>query len=332
MLTPEEIIIKGKEVIAIEGKAVQSLIDKVDEGFIKAVRLISSCKGRVIISGIGKSGIIARKIVSTMNSTGTPALFLHPSDAVHGDVGIMRKEDVVICISNSGDTAEIVRLIPIIKRIGVSIIAMVGKTKSYLADNADVVLNISVDEEACSLNLAPTSSSTATLVMGDALAITLLEERNFTKEDFALFHPGGSLGKRLLMKIEEIMVKGDDVPVTKPETALKDVIITMTKKRLGAACVINDDGKLAGIITDGDLRRELHKSENLSNLCAKDIMSPKPKVIKKNILAASALDIMEQFNITQLIIIDDDNRPIGMTHIHDLVKSGITNHSNGKHE
>ena len=332
MLTPEEIIKKGKDVISIEGKAVLSLIDKVDGEFIKAVRLISQCQGRVIISGIGKSGIIARKIVSTMNSTGTPALFLHPSDAVHGDVGIMRKEDVVICISYSGTTAEMVRLLPIIKRIGVSIISMVGNTNSYLAENSDVVLNIAVEEEACSLNLAPSSSSTATLVLGDALAITLLEDKNFTKEDFAFFHPGGSLGKRLLMKIEDIMTKNEDIPVIKLDTPLKDAILTMTRKRLGATCVTDNDNKLVGIITDGDLRRALQKSENLSNQTARDIMTPKPKVIKKNILAASALDIMEQFNITQLIIIDDDYKPIGMTHIHDLVKSGITNHSSEKQD
>lgn len=330
MLTPEEIIEKGKKVIKIEGNAIQSLVDNVDSEFVKAVRLISDCKGRVIISGIGKSGIIARKIVSTMNSTGTPALFLHPSDAVHGDVGIMRKEDVVICISYSGATTEIVNLIPIIKRIGVKIISMVGNKYSYLAQNSDVVLNIAVDEEACSLNLAPTSSSTATLVMGDALAITLLEDKNFTKEDFALFHPGGSLGKRLLMRIDEIMVKGEDIPIVKINTSLKDTILTMTKKRLGATCVVDFDNKLAGIITDGDLRRVLQRTHDLSTLTAQDIMTSKPKVIKRNILAASALEIMEQYNITQLIIIDENNYPIGMTHIHDLVKSGIG--TNGKQE
>jgi arabinose-5-phosphate isomerase len=324
MLTSEEILKRGKKVIAIEGKTVLSLQERINDQFVKAIKLISNCTGRVIISGIGKSGIIARKIVSTMNSTGTPALFLHPSDAVHGDVGIIRKDDVFICISNSGSTAEMVRLIPIIKRIGVTIIAMVGNTSSYLAEQADVFLDISVEEEACPLNLAPTSSSTATLVIGDALAVTLLEEKNFTKEDFAFYHPAGSLGKRLIMKIEDIMTRGDDVPIVYTGTPLKDTILTMTRKRLGATCVIDQTGKLSGIVTDGDLRRALQNSENLTNLTAKDIMTSEPKVIKSNILAASALTMMEQYNITQLIVIDEQSIPIGMVHIHELVKSGIS--------
>ena len=324
MLTSEEILKRGKKVIDIEGKTVLSLQERINDQFVKAIKLISNCTGRVIISGIGKSGIIARKIVSTMNSTGTPALFLHPSDAVHGDVGIIRKDDVFICISNSGSTAEMVRLIPIIKRIGVTIIAMIGNTNSYLAEQADVFLDISVEEEACPLNLAPTSSSTATLVIGDALAVTLLEEKNFTKEDFAFYHPAGSLGKRLLMKIEDIMTRGDDVPVVGTETPLKDTILTITKKRLGATCVIDKTGKLSGIVTDGDLRRVLQNTENLTNLTAKDIMTSEPKVIKSNILAASALTMMEQYNITQLIVIDEQSKPIGMVHIHELVKSGIS--------
>jgi arabinose-5-phosphate isomerase len=324
MLTTDEILQKGKKVIAIEGKSVLSLQDKINDQFVEAIKLISNCTGRVIISGVGKSGIIARKIVSTMNSTGTPALFLHPSDAVHGDVGIIRKDDVFVCISYSGSTAEMVRLIPIIKRINVKIIAMVGNTNSYLAEQANVVLDISVEEEACPLNLAPTSSSTATLVIGDALAVTLLEEKNFTKEDFAFYHPAGTLGKRLLMKIEDIMIRGEDVPIVNTETHLKDIILTITRKRLGATCVIDQTGKLCGIITDGDLRRTLQNAESLTNFTAKDIMTSEPKVIKGNILAASALTIMEQYNITQLIVIDDKYKPIGMVHIHELVKSGIS--------
>lgn len=325
MLTPEEILKRGKKVIEIEGKTVLSLEERINDQFVKAIKLISNCSGRVIISGVGKSGIIARKIVSSMNSTGTPALFLHPSDALHGDAGIIRKDDVIICISYSGSTAEMVRLIPIIKRIGVKIIAMIGNINSYLAEQADVFLDISVEEEACPLNLAPTSSSTATLVIGDALAVTLLEEKNFTKEDFAFYHPEGSLGKRLLMKIEDIMVRGEDVPIVNIKTPLKDTILTITKKRLGATCVIDQTGKLSGIITDGDLRRALQNSENLTNLTAKDIMTAEPKVIRGNILAASALTTMEQYNITQLIVIDDQSIPVGMVHIHELVKSGISN-------
>ncbi|CUT00884.1 KpsF/GutQ family sugar-phosphate isomerase [Candidatus Kryptobacter tengchongensis] len=320
----KDVIEIGKRVIRIEASAVAELEKRIDENFSKIVELILNSKGRVIVTGIGKSGIIARKIVATMNSTGTPALYLHPVDAIHGDLGVVRKEDVVICISKSGDTVEVLRLIPIFKRIGVPIISMVGNLNSQLARLSDYVLNVAVKEEACPYNLAPTSSTTATLAMGDALAIALLEKRNFTKENFALFHPGGNLGKRLLLKVEELMVSGNEVPKVHTSTPMKETIIEMTSKRLGATCVIDDNGKLVGIITDGDLRRLLHRTENVFSLTAGEVMTKNPKTIKKDALAVTALQQMETYNITQLVVIDDEKIPIGMIHIHDLVKAGLS--------
>jgi arabinose-5-phosphate isomerase len=322
--TEKDVIEIGKRVIRIEANAVAELEDRIDENFAEVVDLILRSTGRVVITGVGKSGIIARKIVATMNSTGTPALYLHPADAVHGDLGVVRKEDVVICISKSGDTVEVLRLIPIFKRIGVPVISMVGNLNSQLARLSDYVLNVSVKEEACPYNLAPTASTTATLAMGDALAIALLEKRNFTVENFALFHPGGNLGKRLLLKVEELMVSGKDVPIVRTSTPMKETIIEMTSKRLGATCVVDDNGKLVGIITDGDLRRLLQRTENVFGLTAGEVMTRNPKTIKKNALAVVALQEMEHYNITQLVVIDDERFPIGMIHIHDLVKAGLS--------
>jgi arabinose-5-phosphate isomerase len=314
---------KGKEVIRIEAEAVAALQDRIDENFSKAVEMIYNCKGRVIVTGMGKSGLVAEKIVATMNSTGTPALFLHPADAVHGDLGMVRKADVVICISKSGDTAEILQLIPMFKRIGVPIISMIGNVKSPLATSSTIVLDVSVKEEACPLDLAPTASTTATLAFGDALAIALLEKRQFTKEEFALYHPGGSLGRRLLLRIEEIMVNGDAVPKVHENVPLHEAILEMTSKRLGATCVVDGNGSLAGIITDGDLRRLLQKTTDVTNVRAVSAMSKSPKTITKDVLAALALQEMEAYNITQLIVVDDRHRPIGMVHLHDLVKAGL---------
>lgn len=318
-----KIIQHGKEVIRIETEAVQNLESKINESFSKAVKLILESKGRVIISGVGKSGIIARKIVATMNSTGTPALFMHPSDAIHGDLGMVRKEDVVILISKSGSSQELVNIFPILRRIGTKIIAMVGDTRSFIAKEADIVLDVSVKEEACPFDLAPTSSTTATLVMGDALAIALLKEKNFTKEEFAFYHPGGALGKRLTLRVSEIMVKGHNVPIVFEDTDIHSTILEMTSKRLGATCVVDKSGKLIGIITDGDLRRAMEKFENLSGLKAKDIMGKNPKFIKPDSLASYAIQLMENYKITQLICIDEDNKPIGMIHLHDLVNLGF---------
>lgn len=320
---------KGKQVIRIEAQSVAALIDKINGSFAQAVQMIFEAKGRIVITGMGKSGIIARKIVATMNSTGTPAIFLHPSDAVHGDLGMVRGEDVVICISKSGDTQEIRQLIPMFKRIGVPVISMLGTSNSPIGKESDVVLDISVAEEACPLDLAPTSSTTATLVMGDALAITLLEKRNFSKEDFAMFHPGGNLGKRLLLKIEELMTSGAHVPIVSQSTSLKDSILEMTTKRLGATCVVDEKGKLCGIITDGDLRRLLQGTTDVSAVTADQVMTRKPKTILLGALAATALREMESFNITQLIIVDEEHHPLGMVHLHDLVKAGLATREQG---
>ena len=320
----KDIIEIGRRVIRIEASAVAELEKRIDENFSRVVNLILNSSGRVIITGMGKSGIIARKIVATLNSTGTPSLYLHPVDAIHGDLGVVRKEDIVICISKSGDTVEILRLIPIFKQIGVPIISMVGNVNSQLARLSDYILNVSVKEEACPYNLAPTASTTAALAMGDALAIALLEKRNFTKENFALFHPGGNLGKRLLLKVEELMVTGKEVPIVSTSTPMKETIIEMTSKRLGATCVVDDKGKLVGIITDGDLRRLLQRTENVFALTAGEVMTKNPKVIRKDALAVTALQQMETYNITQLVVIDEERNPIGMIHIHDLVKAGLS--------
>ncbi|RCK72032.1 MAG: Arabinose 5-phosphate isomerase [Ignavibacteriae bacterium] len=319
----KKILEKAREVIRIEAEALSDLLNKVDQNFVKAVETIYNSRGRTIVTGMGKSGIIARKVVATMNSTGTPAIFLHPSDAVHGDLGIVRKEDVIVIISKSGNTQEIQQLVPMFKRIGVPIIAIVGDRNSNLAESSDIIIDVSVKEEACPLDLAPTASTTAALAMGDALAVALLDKRKFTKEDFAFYHPGGILGKHLNLKVEEMMVKGDAIPKVKLTTPLRDVILEITSKRLGATCVVDDENRLMGIITDGDLRRMLQRTETLSNLTAEQIMTRNPKTINKNALAVVALQEMESFNITQLIVIDESKEPIGMIHLHDLVKAGL---------
>jgi arabinose-5-phosphate isomerase len=322
-LTKEEIIEKGKEVIRIEAESVANLIERIGKDFAESVEVIYKSKGRVILTGMGKSGLIARKIVATMNSTGTAAIYLHPTDALHGDLGMVRKEDVVIIISKSGTTDELARLFPMFKRLGVKIIAMSGKSDSDLAVESDIFLNISVKEEACPHDLAPTSSTTATLAMGDALAVVLLEKRNFTVEDFAFLHPGGSLGKRLSLKIKEIMISGDGVPIVKENAELKDVIFEMTSKRLGTTSVVDAEGKLKGVITDGDLRRLLERTMDINGLIAKDVMSKNPKVLQAEYLASFALQQMENYNITTLIIIDEKNKPAGIVHLHDLIKLGL---------
>lgn len=322
-MTRKEIIEKGKKVIRIEAESVANLIERIGEDFADAVEIIYKSKGRVILTGMGKSGLIARKIVATMNSTGTAAIYLHPTDALHGDLGMMRKEDVVIIISKSGTTDELARLFPMFKRLGVKIIAMSGNKDSDLAVESDIFLNISVKEEACPHDLAPTSSTTATLVMGDALSVALLEKRNFTLDDFAFLHPGGSLGKRLSLKIKEIMISGDGVPIVKENADFKDVIFEMTSKRLGTTSVVDAEGKLKGIITDGDLRRLLERSMDINGITAKDVMSKNPKVLQAEYLASFALQQMENYNITTLIIIDKKNNPTGIVHLHDLIKLGL---------
>lgn len=322
-MTDKNILDKARRVIEIELEAVKALVDRIDDSFVEAARLIYSSSGRVVFTGMGKSGLIARKIVATLNSTGTPAIYMHPTDALHGDLGMVRKGDIAIVISKSGATDEISNLISMFRQINVSVIGILGDTKSTLAKNCDIVLDASVKEEACPHDLAPTSSTTVALVIGDALAVAILELRGFTAEDFAMLHPAGSLGKRLSLRISEIMYKNDDLPVVNQGASIKDTILEMTEKRLGAACIIDDSNKLVGIVTDGDLRRQLEKSLDLSNLNASDIMGKSPKTINSDSLASFALQKMENFNITVLIAVNKLNEPVGLVHLHDLVKLGL---------
>ncbi|MGE4318093.1 MAG: SIS domain-containing protein [Deferribacterales bacterium] len=301
----------------------KGVMDRLDEHFEKAVDLLLACKGRVIVTGMGKSGIIARKIAATMSSTGTPSLFLHPAEGVHGDLGMIVKGDVCIALSNSGETAEIVKLLPIIKRFNIPLISIVGRINSTLAVRSDCVLDAVVEKEACPLNLAPTASTTVALALGDALSVALLEKRGFSKEDFAIYHPSGALGKKLLLKVEDLMHTGDRLPVTSIDKKVSDAVFMMSAKGFGCTAVVDDKGVLAGIITDGDLRRGLEKHENLFSMNIKDLQIKYPKVIDKNSLAAKALSIMEQFSITSLFIVDSETRPVGIIHLHDLLKEGI---------
>ena len=299
------------------------MIDRLNEQFVKAVELIFDCKGRVVVSGVGKSGVIGQKISATLCSTGTPAVFLHASDGLHGGLGMVRSEDIIIWISKSGNSEEFDGSFPLLKRIGVPIIAITGNMKSQLVQNSNIVLDVTVKEEACPNDLAPTASTTATLAMGDALAIAVLKQRNFSREDFAYLHPGGSLGKQLLLKIDDVMYTGDHIPVVSKSASFREIILTINAKRFGGTCVVNGDGTLAGIITDGDLKRLLKKPENLDNLQAQAIMSPNPKTVRAGTLAAKAIHIMKSYNIMQIIIVDNANNPVGMIHLHDLLKEGL---------
>lgn len=323
-MSSEDIIKTAIEVIKIEARAVEGLVENIGTDFVKAVNVIYQAKGRVVLSGMGKSGLIARKIVATLNSTGTAAIYLHPTDALHGDLGMVRKEDVVILISKSGETEEVMNLLPMLKRLNVTLIAMAGNKKSKLARESDIFLSIEVKEEACPHDLAPTASTTATLALGDALSVSLLKMRGFTAEDFALLHPGGSLGKRLSLEIKEIMTKGENIPIVKENYSIKDVILEITTKRLGATCVINSDGYLTGVVTDGDLRRLLEKTLDIKDLKAKDIMSREPKVMQPEYLASFALQQMENYKITSLVIIDKSKKPVGIIHLHDLINLGLS--------
>ena len=318
------ILEQAKRVLRIEAEAVSSLIGRLDEKFIQAVETLYACKGRVVLTGMGKSGFIAKKIAATFASTGTPALFLHPAEGVHGDLGMVVRGDVVLAVSNSGETPELLELLPYIKRFGVKLISLVGDPNSALARESDVSLDVSVKEEACPMNLAPTASTTAALAMGDALAVALLEKRGFKAEDFAILHPGGALGRRLLLKVSDLMHVGEEVPRIVQEAFMKEAILEMTGKRLGMTTVVNQDGKLTGIITDGDLRRALQKAgDDLLGRKASEFMTRNPKVIDKEELAAKAVQVMERYSITSLIIVDPSGRPEGVIHLHDLLKAGV---------
>ena len=315
----EEIKQIAIQVINDEKKAIENLQNYIDDSFSKAVETIFSASGRVVVTGIGKSANIAVKIVSTLNSTGTPALFLHAADAIHGDLGMVRPGDVVICISKSGNTPEIKVLVPLIKNFGNTLIAIVGNTDSFLAHEADIVLNTTVAHEACPNNLAPTSSTTAQLVMGDALAVALIECRNFSARDFARFHPGGALGKQLYLRVADLYIQNER-PEVSPSTPISETILEMTSKRLGCT-VVTENGRIAGIITDGDLRRMLQTSHQPST--AADIMHSNPHTILDSEYAVNALQLMRQNSITQLIVTDTDNRYLGIIHIHDILREGI---------
>jgi arabinose-5-phosphate isomerase len=317
----KNIIASAKKTIELEARSITGLSDFINEDFEKAVNIINRCKGRLVVSGIGKSAIVAQKIVATLNSTGSPSVFLHAADAIHGDIGMIQQHDVVMIISKSGDSPEIKVLIPLIKNFKNTIIAMCGNMESYLAKCADIILNTTVTEEACPNNLAPTSSTTAQMVMGDAIAICLMEIKGFGTEDFAKFHPGGILGKKLYLRVGDLIINNEK-PAVKKESFLKDVIIEITKKRLGATVIIDDEEKILGIITDGDLRRMLERDLSPAKVRAKDIMTLTPKTIESGELAVDALDIMRKKNITQLVV-TKNSRYAGIVHLHDLVREGI---------
>ena len=318
------ILAEAKKVIRIEAEALMNLAEAINGEFERAVQLILASKGRVVVTGMGKSGLIGQKIASTMASTGTPAFFLHPGEAIHGDLGMIMKGDVVIAISNSGETEELIRILPVIKRLGARLISVAGKPSSTLAKAGDVFLDISVKEEACPLGLAPTASTTATLAMGDALAVALLVQRGFKAEDFALFHPGGALGKRLILRVEDLMHKGDAVPLVPEGTPMREALFVITSKGLGITGVIDADGSLVGVITDGDLRRALENGTDFLDRPAGELMKRNPKRIGRADLAAGALQRMEEYAITSLFVFDaDDDRPVGIVHLHDLLKAGI---------
>ena len=313
----------GQNVLSIEMEAVAALSEKIDLNFAKACELMLNCQGRIVVIGMGKSGHIGNKIAATLASTGTPAFFVHPGEASHGDLGMITEHDVVLALSNSGETSELTSILPVIKRKGVSLISMTGNPKSTLASFANVNLDTSVSKEACPMNLAPTASTTVSLVMGDALAVALLDAKGFTEDDFALSHPGGSLGRRLLLKVEDIMHKGQDVPIVSKSTTLNDALLEMSEKRLGMTCVVDEQDALCGIFTDGDLRRTLELEVDFKTSTIESVMTPGGKTIKANRLAAEALQVMEQTQINALIITDDNNKPIGALNMHDLLKAGV---------
>lgn len=316
----KNIIQTAKDTILIEAEAISRLADLVDEHFENAVRCILNSEGRVIVTGIGKSANIATKIVATMNSTGTPAVFMHAADAIHGDLGNIQQSDVVICISKSGNTPEIKVLVPLIKNSGNKIIAITGNPDSFLGKNADHVLNSYVEKEACPNNLAPTTSTTAQLVVGDALAVCLLNMKEFTSRDFAKYHPGGTLGKKLYLRVSDLVVN-NEVPQVSPDASIKDVIVEISEKRLGTTAVV-DEERLIGIITDGDIRRMLEKNADIKSLTAADVMSADPIRVESETMAVEALDIMEDNNITQ-ILVTENGKYVGVVHFHDLLKEGI---------
>ncbi|MDH4611225.1 KpsF/GutQ family sugar-phosphate isomerase [Pseudomonas sp. BN102] len=323
MSQSSDLIKSAQRTIQLEREAIDALMPRIDADFVRACELILACKGRVVVVGMGKSGHVGKKIAATLASTGTPSFFVHPAEASHGDMGMITGEDVVLALSNSGSTAEIVTLLPLIKRLGIPLISLTGNPDSPLAKAASANLDARVAQEACPLNLAPTSSTTASLVLGDALAIALLEARGFTAEDFAFSHPGGALGRRLLLKVENIMHGGDNLPFVARGTPLREALLEMTRKGLGMTAVLETDGQLAGIFTDGDLRRTLDKGIDVRQACIDDVMTIHGKTVRPEMLAAEALKIMDDHKINVLVVVDAADRPVGALHIHDLTRAGV---------
>ncbi|MBI4490518.1 MAG: KpsF/GutQ family sugar-phosphate isomerase [Deltaproteobacteria bacterium] len=323
-MDPANILKRAREVLDTEAAGILSLIDRLDESFVQAVDLLHSCQGKVVVTGMGKSGLICRKIAATLSSTGTPSLFLHAAEGVHGDLGTIMKGDVVLAVSNSGETDELLKLLPIIKRLALKLIVMTGNPNSSLSRAGDVILNVAVKEEACPMGLSPTASTTAALAMGDALAVVLLERRGFREEDFALRHPGGILGRKLLLRVEDLMHRDAELPIVHEETPMKETLLEITSKRLGVTGVVDEKGDLIGVITDGDLRRGLESKGNIFHFKARDLMTRNPKTIPADALAARAVALMEQYSITSLFILrGGDRKPTGIVHLHDLLKAGI---------
>jgi len=320
----ENLIEIAKNVLSIEAESLQALKEKINEDFLKAVEIIHNSKGRVVVTGMGKSGLVGRKIAATLASTGTPSFFMHPAEASHGDLGMVTEDDVVIAISNSGETDEVLKLIPYLKYFNVKLIALTGNPQSTLAKQADAVLDVSVKEEACPFGFIPTASTTATLAMGDALAVALIMRNGFKKEDFAFFHPGGSLGKRMLTKVKELMHTGDELPVSYPDTVMLDAVLEISSKRLGVVVIVNENKKILGIITDGDVRRGVQRyGKEFFELKASQIMTINPKTINEEELAAVALSTMQKYSITSLVVPDSEGALKGLIHIHDILKKGI---------
>ncbi len=313
----------AKEVLKIEAQAIADLGKRLDDNFLKAVDLIVQCQGRVIVAGMGKTGLIGRKIASTLSSTGTPSIFMHSAEAVHGDLGQVTRSDVLVVISNSGETEETTRLLPLIKKIGAKTIAMTGNLKSSLARYSDVVLDVSVRKEGCPLGLAPMASTTATLAMGDALAACLIMRKGFRKEDFAFYHPAGALGRRLLLKVEDIMRQGDAFPRVSQDLLVKDVLLSITRARCGSACVVDKKGKLVGIFTDGDLRRHFEESPNILQRAVRQVMTATPTRILRNKLAAEAFSLLKERKIDELPVVDEKGKAVGLLDIQDLLKAGL---------
>lgn len=321
MFSQDELISRATESISLQAESIKALIPRTGASFAEALRCIHESRGRLVVSGIGKSAIVAQKIVATLNSTGTPALYMHAADAIHGDLGMVQQDDVVMIISKSGDSAEIKFLVPVIKNFGNRVIALCGNAQGFLAQSADIWIDCTVEKEACPNNLAPTTSTTAQMVMGDALAICLLSMKGFTGKDFARYHPGGALGKKLYLRVKDL-IRMNEVPAVKPDSTIREVIVEISGKRLGATAVIDTDGSLAGIITDGDIRRMLQQYADVDPLRAADILSAQAKTIAEEELAVQALEIMRQHDITQLPVIRD-GQYVGMLHLHDLIREGI---------